>query len=428
MSQTTAPNTPIASDTVEPPETGPGTSSAVPTAKNSLVAALHNKTMRAPLFWSVIGRFPLYLVSIALVVSTASRDSSYLSAGLLLAGYSLGIAIVAPFVARRVDRYGQTPVLLITGVAYPAALAGFVYIGHRSLGTQLACAVIGGATNPPISGCIRSLWSESESSMERVGLSLDAVLGEVFAIGGPLLFSLVLLWGSASTALIVGGLLAGVGAIGFAATQASRARRAAAISERDSLGALRSAGLVRLLVVLITAGVATGVYNVAVPAFVNGHGSAHDVGLIFGVWGVGGILGGLWYGSRTLRWPAELAFAIGLLALSACSVLVLLAWSNWSISAALLILGMVEAPATAISYQLVARTARAGYITETFTWAITVSLGGAAVGAQLGGLVVNAYGTRAAFLGVVVVMLLVTAGAYAMRCRFADTAETLPTS
>lgn len=414
MSQTTAPETTITSAPVEP-------------AKNSLVAVLHDKTMRTPLFWSVIGRFPIYMVGIALVVSTASRDSNYLSAGLLLGAYTLGIAVVAPFVARRVDRLGQPPVLLITGIVYPLALTGFVYAGRGSLTTQVVFVLLAGATNPPISGCIRSLWSASGSSMERVGLSIEAVLGEVFTIGGPLLFSLVLIWGSADAALLVGGLLAGVGAIGFATTQASRARRVAAI-ERDSLGALRSAGLIRLLTVLLTCGVAAGVYNVAVPAFVNDHGSAHDVGLIFGVWGVGGILGGIWYGSRTLRRPVELAFVIGTLAMSVCSVLVMLAWDNWSISAALFLLGAVGAPATALSYQLVARTARAGYVTEAFTWAITVSLAGTAVGAQLGGLVINAFDTRAAFLAVVVVMLLATAGAYAMRHRFEDHAEPVPTA
>jgi len=416
------PDTPTTSGPVEPPRTGPGNSSEFQPTENRIAAALRNKAMRAPLFWSVIGRLPLYLVTLALVVFTASRGSGYRSAGLLLASYSLGCAVFAPFVARRVDMYGQPPLLLITGVVYPLALIGFVSADPRSLATQLACVVIAGAANPPISGCIRSLWS-APGGMERVGFPLEAVLGEIFVIGGPLLLSIVLFWGSPATALILGGMLAGAGAIGLATTRASRTWRAAP-SERHLLGALRSAGLVRLLIVLLCAAVSTGVFNVALPAFAHDHGSADSVGLIFGAWGVGGVLGGLWYGSRTLRWPVELTFPVGLLILSAGAALPLLAWDNWALSVALIFLGVVIAPMTAISYELVARAARSDTVTEAFTWAITVNILGAAAGAQLGGLLISPHGTWAAFLGAIAAMLIATALAFAVRHRLESPAET----
>ncbi|WP_245174800.1 MFS transporter [Streptomyces bohaiensis] len=375
--------------------------------------------MRGPLLWSVIGRLPLYLISIAMVVFTVQRDLSYFTAGLLLSGYSLGGAMLAPFVARFVDRFGQPPVLLLTGTVYPLALIGFVMVDPQAVATQLVCAVLAGAAMPPISGCIRSLWS-APGNTERVGLSLEAVLGEVFVIGGPLLFSLVLIWGSPGAALVVGAVLTGAGAVGFALTQASRDRRVATPDgKRDPMGALRSPALVRLMLLLFVAGLATGAYNIAVPGFIETHGSAGHIGLIFGVWGVGGILGGLWYGSRTFARPVETVFAWGLLALATASALVLAAWDNWSLSVALLVLGLVQAPVIALSYQLVSRTAREGYVTEAFTWAITVSIGGSAIGSQLGGLTLEAYGTWAPFLGVVVVMLVAAVLAFGARELFA---------
>lgn len=372
------PDTLITSGPVEPPRTGPGNSSELPPAQNRLAAALRNKAMLAPLFWSVIGRFPLYLVTLALVVFTTSRGTGYGSTGLLLACFTLGTAAFAPFVARRVDVYGQPPLLLITGVVHPLALIGFVSTESTSLATQLACVTVAGATIPPISGCVRSLWSALDSTRQ-VGFSLEAVLSEIFVIVGPVLLSIVLFWGSPATAVILGGMLAGAGAIGLATTRASRTWRATT-SERNPLGALRSAGLVRLLIVLICAAVSMGVFNIALPAFAHDHGSTDSVGLIFGAWGVGGILGGLWYGGRTLRWPAELTFAVGLLILSAFTTLPLLAWDNWSMGVALALHGVVIAPVTAISYELVARTARSDTVTEAFSWAITVNIVGTAVG------------------------------------------------
>lgn len=420
MSSTSSVDSPSPGDSVKPPATGAGEAPEPPASKNPFAAVVHDRVMRTPLFWSIIGRLPLHLVSVSMVVFTTSRGLSYFSAGLLLSGYTLGAAVLAPFVARFVDRYGQPPVLLITGVVYSLALIGFVLADPKAVTLQLVCAIVGGAAIPPISGCIRSLWS-AQGTTERVGLSLEAVLGEVFVVGGPLLFSLVLIWGGAGSALVVGAVLTSAGAIGFAMTRASRDRRVVtSTGKRDPLGALRSKALVRLLVLLLVAGIATGSYNVAVPAFVEIHGSANDVGLVFGVWGVGGILGGIWYGSRTFRQPIETVFAWGLLALGAASALVLAAWDNWSMGAALVVLGLLQAPVTALSYQLISRTALADYVTEAYTWAITVSVGGAAIGSQLGGLLLGEYGTWVPFLGVVVTMLAVAALAFGARRLFAE--------
>lgn len=417
-------DTPVVSGSVEPPGTGPGDSLEAPPAGNRLIAALRNKQMRAPLIWSVVGRFPLYLVTLALVVFTTSRGAGYGSAGLLLGCYSLGGAALAPFVARRVDVYGQPPLLLITGIVHPLALIGLVSTGPRELAVQVVCVIVAGATIPPISGCIRALWSTLDSTRQ-VGYSLESALGSMFVVGGPFLLSVLLFLGTPSAAVVIGGVLEGTGSIGLAATRTSRNWRATP-AERDILGALRSADLVGVLIILTCAAVAAGMFDLAVPAFARYHGSADSVGLIYGASGVGGVLGGLWYGGRNFRSPAGLTFAVGLLILTAFSVLPLLAWDNWSMGTALALVGVVISPVSAVSYELVARCARSDTVTEAFTWAITVNIGGSAVGAQLGGLLIGSQGTWAAFVGAVAAMSAATAVAFAVRRRFAGPAETSP--
>ncbi|MGX5213672.1 MFS transporter [Streptomyces violaceus] len=401
------------SDTTIPSE--PETSPAPPSGENRLVAAARSRTMRAPLFWSVVGRFPFYLVGLALVVFTTSKDAGYLSAGMFLGAYSLGTALFAPLVARRVDRYGQTSVLLITGVVYPVSLIGFVTFESGSLAAQLVCVAVAGATVPPISGCIRALWRATDG-LEPAGISLETVLFNVFLIGGPLLLSVMLLLGSPGAAIVLGGLLAAAGSIGFATTRASRTQPATP-SERDPLGALRSGGLLLVLALVACTAIRTGIYNVALPAFADDHGSAGSVGLFYAAWGVGGILGGLWYGSRNRRWSLKLAVRVGLLVVSAGAALPVLVWDNWSMGLALVVLGSFEAPMTVILYEIISRTARESHVTEAFTWSSTISLGGSALGAQIGGLLITSPGTQMAFLCACAVLLVAVAIAFATRHR-----------
>ncbi|MFF0429694.1 MFS transporter [Streptomyces sp. NPDC004520] len=404
------------SDTTSPSDAD--TSPELPPEENRLVAALRSRTMRAPLFWSVVGRFPFYLVGLALVVFTTSKkDAGYLSAGLFLGAYSLGTALFAPLVARRVDRYGQTIVLLVTGVVYPASLIGFVALESGSMAAQLVCVAVAGATVPPISGCIRSLWRATEG-LEPAGISLESVLFNAFLIGGPLLLSVMLLVGSPGTAVVIGGLLAAVGSIGFATTRASRTMPATP-SERDALGALRSKGLLLVLALVACTAVRTGIYNVALPAFADDHGSAGSVGLFYAAWGVGGILGGLWYGSRSGRWSVLVALRVGIVVVSAAALLPVLVWDNWSMGLALVVLGSFEAPMTVILYAIISRTARATHVTEAFTWSSTISLGGSALGAQIGGLLISSPGTQMAFLCGFAVLLVAVAIAFATRHQLA---------
>ncbi|NJP65306.1 MFS transporter [Streptomyces spiramenti] len=397
----------------------PESSPAPPSGGNRLVAAARSRTMRAPLFWSVVGRFPFYLVGLALVVFTTSRDAGYLSAGLFLGAYSLGTALFAPLIARRVDRYGQTNVLLITGVVYPASLIGFVAFESGSLASQLVCVAVAGATVPPISGCIRALW-RGTGELERAGISLETVLFNFFLIGGPLLLSVMLLLSSPGAAIVVGGLLAAAGAIGFATTRASRTQPATP-SERDPLGALRSWGLLLVLALVACTAVRTGIYNVALPAFADDQGSAGNVGLFYAAFGVGGILGGLWYGSRNRLWSLKLAVRVGLLVVTAGALLPVLVWDSWSMGLVLVVLGSFEAPMTVILYEIISRTARQSHVTEAFTWSSTISLGGSALGAQIGGLVITLVGTQMAFLCAFGVLLAAVAIAFATRHQLAKT-------
>ncbi|KIF06230.1 MFS transporter, partial [Streptomyces sp. RSD-27] len=74
-------------------------------------------------WWSVVSRLPVYLMSLALVLTVREQGGSYAQAGLVAALYTIGMALGSPLIARRLDRSGRAAVLTATAVAYPLALA-----------------------------------------------------------------------------------------------------------------------------------------------------------------------------------------------------------------------------------------------------------------------------------------------------------------
>ncbi|MCX4680634.1 MFS transporter [Streptomyces sp. NBC_01433] len=379
----------------------------------------------APVLWSVLGRLPLYLVSLALVLFVTGEGESYKSAGTLLAVYTIGTALLSLLIARAMDAYGHRPLLVLTAVVHPMALIGFVAVYPDQRWLQYVLLFVAGGATPPVSQSIRAMWSTlpMREAERTTAYSVEAVLGEVFVIGGPLVVSAVLLVGSPAAALIVGGVMAGVGAAGLATTNLLRKTGEQHGSEGEKPGRrglgepLRSPNLLALLAVLGLGATSLGVYNIALPAFAVREGSAESAGVLFAVWGVGGMLGGLWYGSRSFERPQQRLLALCMAALAITTVLPVLAWGDWSMGVALVVVGFVIAPLSAIEYELIGRVAPPGTTVETFTWVMTANIGGSAIGGQLAGVLVNSHSPRAALAAATVLAGAGAAVAFLVRHR-----------
>ncbi|MBQ0986313.1 MFS transporter [Streptomyces sp. F63] len=230
--------------------------------------------------------------------------------------------------------------------------------------------------------------------------------------------SALLLVSSPGTVVVIGGLMGAAGALGLAMTGASRQWRSQA-GQRSLLGPLRSPELLSLMAVLTVCAVAGGVFNLALPAFAAGRGDPGAVGLLFAAWGVGGALGGIWFGRRKPALPTEQLLSRGVAVFAVLTALPALAWDFWSMAVALLIGGTVIAPVTAVEYDLIGRAAPRGTLAEAFTWVMTANIAGGALGSQLAGLQVHAHETRAAFLTAALVAGAGAVIAFTVRHRLA---------
>ncbi|MGH8735803.1 MAG: hypothetical protein ACREVC_00385 [Burkholderiales bacterium] len=74
-------------------------------------------------FWaSFLGRLPIGMTGLKLLLLTQASGDSYASSGLVTGANVTGLAIFAPILGRLIDRLGPRPILRICGLIYPTTL------------------------------------------------------------------------------------------------------------------------------------------------------------------------------------------------------------------------------------------------------------------------------------------------------------------
>ena len=154
-----------------------------------------------------------------------------------------------------------------------------------------------------------------------------------------------------------------------------------------------------LMYSIVPTGISFGVFEVAMPAFAVEQGHAASLaGILLSAMAVGSLLGGLWYGARHWSGPIvsryiglHILFTVGLLPL-------LVASSMGSMTVLMLIAGVFLAPSAAAGYLIVDHIAPPGTVTEATTWVMTANVAGGALGAAVGGIVVQEMSVRAALV------------------------------
>lgn len=346
-----------------------------------------------------IGRLPYGMSILALILLLRAEGFPYLEVGLVTGASGLAVGVTAPLLGRAIDRSGQTRVLVTSACLCLAADSGLVVAALSGAGVIVlaAIAVVGGASTPPISPSMRTLWPDLVKR-ERLdtAFAFDALQLEVFFITGPLIVVGLAAALSPQAAFLTSAVMLAAGAIGFAAAPASRRWRPA-MREGPVPASAMSGGGMRLLVAALTlAGVSLGALEIAIPAFAEQEGSRGDAGWLFALWALGSLVGGLWYGARAWRMAPGRRYLIltGVLALGMAPLP--FAGSIPVFAGLVVVAGFGLAPSTAAAYSLVGRLAPEGASTESYGWQIVGAVVGGACGAWLGGIFVDELSVEAA--------------------------------
>ncbi len=352
-------------------------------------ALLGQPALRSAIAASVLGRLPIGIAGLAILMLAQDTTGSFGTGGAVAASYVAGLAMVAPLLGRLIDRYGPRVILLGCAFAFPSTLAGLVAALSEPAPMWLAFTLAGlaGACFPPITVCMRTFFKQRlhEQTLLATAYSLESVLIELIFILGPVLVAVFVALASPAAAVLFAAACGCAGTLLFQRSQALRQWRIEARSSASLFGPLAEPGFVPLLAVIVCYASAFGLVEIGTTAYAIEAGGPAFAGILLGIMSIGSAAGGLVYGSRSWRLPLARQFPLmlGLMGLGVAPLALLSA--SWAFGLWCLAAGIAMAPALIMQSMLVAGSSRPEHSTEAFTWSSTGLLAGVGLGLTLGG-------------------------------------------
>ncbi|MEL3948936.1 MULTISPECIES: MFS transporter [Streptomyces] len=398
----TAPATSVAPTTPEPsspatsptpaPQQAPRTRTRRPRNPYARLFAIPGAT--AFTVGNLIARLPMGMFSVSAVIMIAGARDSYALAGAVTATGLAATAVVGPWTARMVDRYGQARVAVpATVLAVLGSLSLLLCVRFGAPDWTLFASYAATATTPNTGGMSRARWShllKGEPDALHTANSFEQAADELCFMLGPVLAAFLCgaLFPQAGT--LVGAVLLLTGVLLFAAQRTTeppvRERTDKAPRPKSPL---RTRGMPALLVVFLATGAVFGAMEVATVAYADERGHKAAAGVVLALQAAGSCGAGLVYGALRPSGSPDRRHVLCGLAMAVLMTLPLLAVAATGslvvLAGALLVAGMATAPTMVTGMTLVQRYAPEGQLNEAMTLAVTGLLGGIACGAAGGG-------------------------------------------
>lgn len=286
----------------------------------------HGPAVR-PFAAAVVGRLPIGMTSLGMVLLIESVRGAYASAGIVTGAFALATAVGAAIWGRMMDQHGQPRVLVPTALGSGLAIAGVAIaavLGASDL-VLIMFAAVAGVLFPAVSPAMRAAWRVifTDARARQLGYALDASAVEMIFVLGPLLLSLLASVFPPAVPLLTSATLLIVGTLLYSSTTAARSVRGmqredehapappvpdmASVVEGEHLDrgprtALAAPGIALVLLVAMLMAVGFGQMDTALVATAE-HvlGSTKQLGILFMFIAGGSAIGGITYGSRD--WP-----------------------------------------------------------------------------------------------------------------------------
>ncbi|MFF3937595.1 MFS transporter [Streptomyces phaeofaciens] len=339
---------------------------------------------------NLLARLPMGMFSVSAVVMIAGTRGSYALAGAVTATGLAATALVAPWTARLVDRYGQARVAVpATLLAALGSLALVLCVRRGAPDWTLFAAYAATATTPNTGGMSRARWNHllhGDPAALHTANSFEQAADELCFMLGPVLAAFLCGTFFPEAGTLTGVVLLVTGTLLFAA---QRATEPPAHPRAPAGSPLRTPGIPALLACCLALGAVFGATEVVTIAFADERGHRTAAGVVLALQAAGSCAAGLAYGTLRPSGPAARRHPWCVAAMTALLTLPLLAAAALGslplLACALLVAGMATAPTMVTTMALVQERTPAARLNEGMSLAVTGLLGGIAAGSAAGG-------------------------------------------
>ncbi|WP_425564778.1 MFS transporter [Saccharopolyspora halophila] len=365
--------------------------------------ALNTPGARVPVLASLLGRWPIAMFAMALLLYVQRVSSSFAIAGMISAGALTGVAVGAVVQGRIMDRIGPSLPLYVTSLLFVAAVTtAITAIELDAPGSILVgLAFLLGVTQPNVESASRALWQHllPPGRLRQAAVSYEAISLEVFFILGPGVAALLVAAPWPGTGMLVATSCTVLGSVWFATTRAARTQRPEPAKPGGSLlGAIAAPGMRTVALAAMGFGVLIGYIEVAIPAAAVEAGQPTMGGVLISLMSVTSVLVGIIYGVHP--WPRPMHLRLPALLIGFAGLIAVLAIpdSLWGLCVALLVAGCLITPQSTAHSVAIEITAPRGSAAEAFAWVVTSVTLGAAFGHSTSGQLIELSDPGTAFL------------------------------
>ncbi|GGO70918.1 MFS transporter [Nonomuraea cavernae] len=346
-----------------------------------------------------IGRMPMSMLGIGIVLLISALTGSYATAGAVAAATNVAFAIAAPLSARLVDRFGQSRVIIPLASVNGLALASLMLSARFGLPewTLYATGLLVGATSLSLGSMVRARWSTLYGGSARLhtAFSFESVADEVIFVTGPAIVTVLATAVNPYAGLLVA-LLCMLG--GSFALALQRRTQPPVQPVRSTSGTpILIPGIALLACVYVALGAVFGSVDLITVAFAEEEGVKGAAGFLLASFAGGSMVSGLWFGSRNWRIPlrgrfvrALGVFVVGLVPISFID-------DAWIMAVGLFVAGLAISPTLITGFSLTERMVPPSLLTEGLAWISTAIGFGVAIGAWAGGALTEAFGASSAY-------------------------------
>ncbi|MFI9835656.1 MFS transporter [Nonomuraea sp. NPDC051941] len=346
-----------------------------------------------------IGRMPMSMLGIGVVLLVSALTSSYATAGGVAAMTNLAFAVAAPMSGRLVDRFGQGRVIPPFAVVNALALVALMLCAGFGLPdwTLYASGLLVGATSLSLGSMVRARWSVIHGGSGRLhtAFAFESVVDEVIFVTGPALVTVLATAVNPYAGLVVALVCMLLGTFALAAQR----RTQPPVQPVKSVAGtpILIPGIALLACVYLALGAVFGSVDLITVAFAEEHGVKGASGFLLAAFAGGSMVSGLWFGSRDWKISLRGRF-VRTLALFVVGLIPIMFIGDARIMApALFLAGFAISPTLITGFSLTERLVPPSLLTEGMAW-ISTSIGfGVAVGAWAGGRLTEMFGASNAY-------------------------------